>query len=232
MYDPLDADRRDLDAYVAIVEEFGAARVLDLGCGTGTFACRLARRGVSVVGVDPAAASLEVARRKPGGDAVRWVHGTAGAAVDAGVDLVTLTGNVSQVFIEESDWSETLAFLRSALVPGGRLVFETRDPAQRAWERWTRQETQQRVDIPGVGPVEKWEELTDVALPFVSFRTTFVFESDGAVLTSSSTLRFRDRDEVTASLAAAGFVTDEVRDAPDRPGLEMVFVATPGAVDA
>src|SRR5438552_3032086 len=46
--------------------EFGARTVLDIGCGTGTFACLLAGRGLEVIAVDPAAASLEVARRKPG----------------------------------------------------------------------------------------------------------------------------------------------------------------------
>jgi hypothetical protein len=45
------------------------------------------------------------------------------------------------------------------------------------------------------------------------------------VLTSESTLRFRHRDEVTASLAAAGYVVDQVRQAPDRPGRELVFIA-------
>jgi hypothetical protein len=30
LYDPLDADRRDLDAYLAIAAEFGAATVLDM----------------------------------------------------------------------------------------------------------------------------------------------------------------------------------------------------------
>ena len=52
------------------------------------------------------------------------------------------------------------------------------------------------------------------------------FESDGAVLTADSTLRFRGRQEVTNSLAAAGFTVAEIRDAPDRPGLEFVFIAT------
>ena len=33
-------------------------------------------------------------------------------------------------------------------------------------------------------------------------------------------------EEVVTSLAAAGFTVDEVRDAPDRPGQEMVFLAT------
>jgi hypothetical protein len=34
-----------------------------------------------------------------------------------------------------------------------------------------------------------------------------------------------ERDEIEASLNTAGFEVDEVLDAPDRPGLERVFVA-------
>jgi len=74
--------------------------------------------------------------------------------------------------------------------------------------------------------VENWVDLTVVGLPLASFRTTFVFASDGAVLTSDSTRRFRDRGEVAASLRAVGFAVEDIRDAPDCPGLEMVFVAT------
>ena len=58
-----------------MVEEFGARSVLDIGCGTGTFACLLAGRGLTVTAVDPAAASLQIARGKPGADRVRWVQG-------------------------------------------------------------------------------------------------------------------------------------------------------------
>ncbi|CAM5415351.1 SAM-dependent methyltransferase OS=Streptomyces violarus OX=67380 GN=FHS41_000677 PE=4 SV=1 [Streptomyces violarus] len=61
--------------------------------------------------------------------------------------------------------------------------------------------------------------------PLVTFRWTYVFASDGQVLTSESTLRFRERDEVEAELVAQGYVVDGVRDAPDRPGREFVFVA-------
>lgn len=71
LYDVLDDDRRDLDLYVDIVAELGALSVLDIGCGTGTLACRLALAGIDVIGVDPAIASLDIARRKPGGDTVR-----------------------------------------------------------------------------------------------------------------------------------------------------------------
>lgn len=225
IYDSLDPDRRDLEAYVAVAAEFGARSVLDIGCGTGTFACLLADRGLSVTGVDPAMASLEVARAKPEADAVRWLHGDATSLPPMQADLATMTGNVAQVFVTDEDWAATLQGTCAALRPGGRLVFETRDPAKQAWLGWTRELTRTCTEIPGVGVVEKWEELTGVSDQLVTFRSVFVFETDGSVLTSESTLRFRERDELASSLTAAGYHVDDVRDAPDRPGLEFVFIA-------
>jgi SAM-dependent methyltransferase len=224
VYDAFDADRSDLDAYLAIARELGARRVLDVGCGTGTFAVLVAREGFDVTGIDPARASVDVARGKPGADRVRWIVGDASALPELAVDLATMTGNVAQAIARPDDWERTLAGLREALRPDGHLVFETRDPAVRGWEEWTRERTYRVVEVDGVGDVEQWTELTAVALPLVRFRTTFVFRA-GEVLTSDSTLRFRDRDEVEAQLRALGYVVDDVRDAPDRPGRELVFVA-------
>lgn len=59
----------------------------------------------------------------------------------------------------------------------------------------------------------------------VSFRSTVVFASDGAVLTSDSTLRFRKRAEVETALVANGYAVQEVRGAPDRPDRDFVFFA-------
>jgi SAM-dependent methyltransferase len=225
IYDALDPDRSDLDAYLAMAREFGAASVLDVGCGTGTLACLLAGRGLEVIGVDPAAASLDVARRKPGADRVRWLRTGAAALPPLQVDLATMTGNVAQVFVSDTDWTAALQSVRGALRPGGRLVFESRNPARRAWLEWTRDQTYRREMLPDGDTVGTWVDLTGVGGDLVSFRTTFVFCSDGAVLTSDSTLRFRSRDELTGSLTTAGLVVEGVRDAPDRPGREFVFVA-------
>lgn len=47
LYDPLDPDRSDLDAYLAMVEEFEARSVLDVGCRDVRVSARRAwsRRG-------------------------------------------------------------------------------------------------------------------------------------------------------------------------------------------
>ena len=226
IYDDVDADRSDLDAYVALVDELGAEEILDMGCGTGTLVCLLAQRGKRVIAVDPAPASLAVARTKPGADRVRWLQGHASSFPAVEADLATMTGNVAEVFLTDADWDATLRALRSALRPSGFLVFEVRDPSRRVGGR-TRTASYRSVAIPDTGTVETWVNVTDVRLPFVSFRHTFVFAADGAVLTSDSTLRFRERVEIVDSLEAAGFTVHEVRDAPDRPGLEFVFIARP-----
>jgi SAM-dependent methyltransferase len=228
IYDALDPDRSDLDPYLALIEELDVRSVLDLGCGTGVFALLLAARGVDVIGVDPAGASLDVARSKPGAERVRWIHGDASAIpASVRVDAVTMTANVAQVFLTDADWREVLLAVRRTLRPGGWLIFETRDPARRAWEEWTEAETRSTTDIPGVGAVTDWVQVTEVVDDgaLVTFESPNVFEADGTVITSRSTLRFRSRAEIERSLDHAGFNLAEVRDAPDRPGRELVFIA-------
>jgi SAM-dependent methyltransferase len=224
IYDALDSDRSDLDVYLAIAAELDAKRVLDIGCGTGTFALLLAERGHEVTGVDPAGASLDVARRKPGADRVRWIDGDATRLPPLEVDLATMTGNVAQAIADDADWQRTLRGIHKALRRGGHLVFETRVPARQAWTEWNRRDSYSVTEIAGVGAVESWVDLLEKSGPLISFRWTYVFP-DGEVLTSDSTLRFRERAEVAEALVANGYVVEEVRDAPDRPGRELVFFA-------
>jgi SAM-dependent methyltransferase len=198
--------------------------VLDIGCGTGTFALLLASRGLEVIGVDPAKASLEVARGKRGAERVRWIHGTATSLPRLEVDLVTMTGNVAQAIVDEVDWDETLRGAHEALRPGGHLIFEMRDPAFKAWEEWKRATSYRATEVDGLGAVESWVDLLAIEGPLVTFRATWVFPG-GEVLTSDSTLRFRQRDEVHSRLIARGLVVEDVRDARDRPGRELVFFA-------
>jgi SAM-dependent methyltransferase len=223
LYDVFDDDRSDLDMYIAIAQEFAASSVVDIGCGTGSLAVRLAAQGLHVTGVDPAAASLDVARSKTCAERVRWIEGdaTALAGLALAADLAVMTGNVAQVLVDDEDWHLTLSAVWSCLRPGGWFVFETRRPEVRPWEAWTVPPT--AVNVPGAANAVVSMTVTEVALPLVSFDSETVI--DGEALRSASTLRFREREEVERDLATHGFEVADVRDAPDRPGKEFVFVA-------
>lgn len=192
---------------------------------SGVFALLLADRGIDVIGVEPAEGSLAFAQTKPGAERVRWVFGDAITLPPMQVDLATMTGNVAQAITDPGEWDGTLRGVATAVRPGGHLVFETRDPAYRAWESWNRASSYEVTEIAGVGEVETWHELTEVSGQLVSFRSHIVFAADGEELISDSTLRFRDRDEIEAALPEHGFDITDVRGAPDRPDREFVFVA-------
>ena len=219
-----EGERIDLPHYLAIVAELGARSVLDVGCGTGNWASMLAERGFEVVGLDPAAASLDVARAKPGAQRVRWIHGDVTSLSALAVDLATMTGNVSNVFLTQQEWLATLGGVHAALRPGGYLVFESVDPA-RPWLNWNRDTTYVRRESPDAGVFESWLEVTRVDGDLVSTRRTYIFAADGATLTSEGIRRYPPRPVIEDSLISAGYELTDVRGAADRPGLELVFIA-------
>ncbi|MEW1959298.1 class I SAM-dependent methyltransferase [Kineococcus sp. NPDC059986] len=214
-----DPHRPDLDPYAARALRPGVRRVLDVGCGTGVLAARLAAAGLDVVGADPAAASLAVARARS--TDVTWLHVAASDLPALDVDLAVMTGNVAQVFLSDDDLRAALAGVARAVRPGGRFVLEARRPAARAWESWL--PVEEHRDVPGVGRVDRAFALLDVDPPFVTFRQTYCVT--GEVVDSDSTLRFWELEEVEDALTGAGFSVESVGQAPDRPGLEHVVDA-------
>lgn len=230
MYDPLDPDRSDLDTYMNLVAEFEATAVLDVGCGTGTLCSRVVtQRGLRVLGVDPAGASIDVARTKAGADRVTWVVGIAVDVAEPSYrqqyDLATMTANVAQVFLDDEEWVANLRAIRTCLRSGGHLAFESRVPSDRAWERWTKELTHQVVDVEGEGPVEDWVQVTRVDGELVTFESPTIFLADGERIESTSTLRFRSREALERSLSEAGFTETEVRDLPYAPGRGWLVIA-------
>lgn len=230
LYD-LDSPRGpDTDFYVRLAADLDAHRILDLGCGTGVLTRELAAvEGRSVSGVDPASAMLAVARRKPGAEQVRWIEGDASALGTPNADLAIMTGHVAQVFLDEAEWAATLRAIHAALRPGGHLAFESRNPDDRGWERWTRDATFERIDSP-FGPMECWLELIEVGNGRVRFEGHNVFAATGEVVVAPSELRFRSQAELTDSLLNAGFTVERVygdwnRGPVTRSSREMVFIA-------
>jgi SAM-dependent methyltransferase len=215
VYDATCPWSRDDDFFVSVVEEVGPAlRVLDLGCGTGRLALGLAARGHTVTGVDPARASLEAARAKPGAGHVTWIEGTSRALPDASFDVAVMTSHVAQFFAADAEWAAMLADLHRTLVPGGRLAFDARDPAAREWERWSEQ-WDRSVALPGGGAVAQSVEVTRVDGDVVGHTIRYRFD-DGSEQASDATLRFRSVADLRRSLADAGFTVEAVFGGWDR----------------
>jgi SAM-dependent methyltransferase len=134
-----DAIVRGFEPYEALVDEViglvergarpgapAATRVLDVSCGIGTVAARLARRGWTVVGVDAVQHLVDVARRhhRDTGLSLSFQHADlardttpAGGGFDVLVSMHTLYWH--------PDPAALLAACRRALKPGGHIVFLT-----------------------------------------------------------------------------------------------------------
>jgi SAM-dependent methyltransferase len=203
-YDELNADDDDYRFYADLAHELHAHRVLDLGCGTGVLARLLASQGATVVAIDPDPDMLRVARDKPGAEAVDWRLGYSGCADTARADLAVMSGHVAQVFVGDESWGLVLEDLHRALMAGGTLAFETRNPAARAWERWTRHGTLRTIST-GDGPVEVWHETVNVALPQVTYDTFTRNLTTGQETSERNALAFRDHDALGGSLRRAGY---------------------------
>jgi SAM-dependent methyltransferase len=205
VYDALNPRPRGFDFYVPLAGT-AAKTVLDMGCGTGRLAVALAASGHRVTGADPAAAMLDLARARPGGERVTWVEADAASlALDTRFDLIVMTGHAFQHLLEDDAIRAALANLRRHMAPGGRLAFETRNPLTEGWRRWTPDRTQARLDVPGVGAVEvHYDIVPGGTSERVTYETHFRF-GPGDVVVTTGTLRFTWPEELDAFLTQAGF---------------------------
>lgn len=204
LYDAFNHHGEDGDFY----ENFTKTpyRVLDIGCGTGSVTMRLANRGHTVTGVDPADGMLQVARTKDPEGRLDWVQAPAAEfSLPDRFDLAIMTGHVFQVFLDEA---ETLAALRNIhrhMKPGGQLILESRNPLAKAWQDWTREKTREQRVIDGIGRVDVYYQIKDVEGEHVTFDAVFTIEATGDTLVSESRLRFAPVETIQALLSAAGF---------------------------
>jgi len=196
----------------------GAGSVLDLGCGTGALLATIAPK--RAVGVDPAGAMLDVARARTGGDNVEWLQADA-RRLDLGArfDLILLTSHAFQVFLTDEDQQAALATIRRHLAPNGRFVFDTRNPARKAWEQWTPARSQRRLSHPTLGEVKVWNDAQyDANSQIVSYQTYYQPVKSTRTYAADSRIRFTRQPELAARLEAAGLtVSNWMGDWQGRP---------------
>ncbi len=165
-----------------------------------------------VVGVDPAAAMLGIARARGGGDLVRWVEADARSVRLGRVfDLIVLTGHAFQVFLTPEDRRAVAATIAAHLAPGGRFVFDSRNPAVAEWRNWVPEATMEVLEHLRHGTVSTWCDVTqDARTGIVRYTSFFRVERSGKVLSADSDIAFPDRDEIEATLASAGLTAERV----------------------
>lgn len=200
-YDIENGWAEDLDYCRGLAE--GCRSVLDLGCGTGLFAASLTGR--DVVGVDPAAAMLDIAAKRPGGERVRWVRGDARAVrLERRFDLVVLTGHAFQVFLTDADRAAVLRTIAAHLAPKGRFIFDSRNPEFRQWRAWTPENSRRSIEHPEVGRVTAWNDVACDPVTGVVTYGTFYRLADGRLHSSQSRIAFPSQDRIASSIDAAG----------------------------
>ncbi|MDP8998177.1 MAG: class I SAM-dependent methyltransferase [Pseudomonadota bacterium] len=126
----------DKDFYLAL-PKLAQSTILDIGCGTGQLSEAYASLGHNVLGIDPAAAMLEVARSKPHGSIIEWQQASAqNFATPHKFDLIVMTGHVFQTLLNVNDVDRSLARIAAHLKPGGQFVFESRTPNIDWFAKW------------------------------------------------------------------------------------------------
>jgi SAM-dependent methyltransferase len=192
------------------------SRILDLACGPGLYASRLAKRGHQCTGIDFGPASIEYAREAAQSDGLscRYVEGDLRTTDFAGpdddlYDLVILIYGELNVFREE-EARGILRRARAVLAPGGKLVLEphTYDAVHRAGDAppvWSSAEQGLFSDHPHLRLDEAfWDRKQGIATQ----RYYIVDAASGRVQRHSSSMQAYGDDHYATLLADAGFSID------------------------
>jgi SAM-dependent methyltransferase len=209
VYDDLNPWEAGHDFYLGLARESGGA-VLDLGCGTGMLACRIAAEGYEVTGAEPAAGMLAVARARPDGKAVTWIESDGqNLRLDRRFDLIYMTGHAFQALLSDEAAMALLAAAARHLKPEGRFVFETRNPAKQEWLTWTPGATREVVQTAAQGRVETFYDAeSDAGIGIVRIAQHCRFLDQDTSRIGRSRIRFIERDHLERLITGAGLVAN------------------------
>lgn len=123
----------------------------------------------------------------------------SGAFESRSADLVVTTRNAAQVFLADEEWAGVLTNSFRALVPGGFLAFESRNPRIRSWEQWNKEDSIASYQLPNSETFHSWVCVTQELAGLVTFVAHTVFDESDCELTAASTQRFSNRSTLDKS---------------------------------
>lgn len=229
-YDSLNALGQDGEFFYKLMEKLSAKTIIDLGCGTGLLTSELAKRGHKMIGIEPAAAMLDIARSKPYADKVQWIQGGYEKFKGLSADAVLMTSHVAQFFLDNNEWQAMLKASHEALTPGGHIVFDSRTPIFPPYQTWPTEKSPKRVEDPRAGSIDWWYKLLEIKYNRVRYQLFYRFLNSNETIISTDELIFRSQAELTKSLEDAGFKVETVYGNWDESlatpnNEEMIFVA-------
>jgi SAM-dependent methyltransferase len=159
---------------------------------------------------------IGVARSRPGTETVDWVQSDGQSLrLARRFDLIVMTGHAFQALLSDADALAVLETAAHHLKRDGQFVFETRNPAKRAWLSWTPDQTREVVRTPTQGRVEACYDAVadagveaDTGIVGIAQHCRFLDLSlDGGLeRIGRSRIRFIERDHLAGLLARAGLV--------------------------
>ena len=209
--------------------------IVEIGVGTGRIALPAAEAGATVIGLDASPAMLTIARDKARaagpavdgrlalvrGDMRRW-------ALRRPVALVTIPFRTFLHNITTADQLATLAAVREALQPGGRLALNVFNPdiAMIAENMRAEPGAWRPRQAPGGGVEQRVYEPTAQ----ITRSTWSIHQPGGSSVRFSFALRYVYRYEMEHLLARAGFAVealfgDHFRAPFEERSTEMVWIA-------
>jgi SAM-dependent methyltransferase len=126
-------DDRLVEMIVEVLDLEAGCRVLDLACGSGDHARRLARQGLKVVGIDIASSLVAHSRQKAAEEGLTTAHFEEGDMRELDYEsefdaVLLLSGSFG--FFDDAANLDVLRRMARALKPAGRVLIDVFDPAE------------------------------------------------------------------------------------------------------
>ena len=150
--------------------------------------------------------TLKRARARPGAEAVTWLQSDGQSLnLTRRFDLIYMTGHAFQALLSDEAAMALLVAAVRHLAPEGRFIFETRNPARRAWLTWTPDATREVVRTAAQGRVEAfYDAIAEPDTGIVRIAQHCRFLDQGFERIGRSRIRFIEQDHLAALLARAG----------------------------